>query len=78
MRTVRPATMGIAVIPHCAAGRLEAWRPIVEDGHPLAWIGIDEQTLVIGRPGETWSVAGRGRVHVVPVGAICGVSRKSH
>ena len=60
---------GIAVIPHFAAGRLEAWRPIVEDGRPLAWIGIDEQTLVIGRPGESWSVAGRGRVHVVPLGA---------
>ena len=60
---------GVAVIPHFVAGRLDAWRSIVEDGRPLAWIGIDEQTLVIGRPGETWSVAGRGRVHLVPVGA---------
>lgn len=60
---------GIAVIPHFVGGRLEAWRSVVEDGRPLAWIGIDEQTVVIGRPGETWSVAGRGRVHLVPVGA---------
>ena len=60
---------GTAVIPHFVAGRLDAWRPVVEDGRPLAWIGIDEQTLVIGRPGATWAVAGRGRVHLVPVGA---------
>ncbi|HEY4189161.1 MAG TPA: Type 1 glutamine amidotransferase-like domain-containing protein [Candidatus Limnocylindrales bacterium] len=61
---------GVAVIPHFVAGRLDAWRPVVEAGRPLAWIGIDEQTLVMGRPGETWSVAGRGRIHVVPVGAL--------
>ena len=60
----------MAVIPHFAPDRVAAWRQVVEDGARLAWIGIDEQTLVIGRPGETWKVAGRGRVHVVPLGAL--------
>ena len=34
---------GVAVIPHFVAGRLDAWRSIVEDGRPLAWIGVDER-----------------------------------
>ena len=46
------------------------WRRAVEDGAPLRWIGLDEQTLVIGRPGERWTVAGRGRAHVIPPGAL--------
>jgi hypothetical protein len=35
------------------------------DGSPVSWLGIDEQTLVIGRPGGSWRVAGRGRAHVL-------------
>jgi cyanophycinase-like exopeptidase len=62
-----PAT---AVIPHFAPNRVAAWRSAVEDGVPLRWIGIDEQTVAIGRPGERWTVAGRGRVHLVPPGAL--------
>ncbi|MEO5965007.1 MAG: Type 1 glutamine amidotransferase-like domain-containing protein [Candidatus Limnocylindrales bacterium] len=60
---------GFAVLPHYAPGRLAAWRTGIEtaDGaRPLAWLGIDEQTLVIGRPGGEWRVAGRGRGHVIP------------
>ncbi len=59
-----------AVIPHFAPDRVTAWRRVVEDGTALTWIGIDEQTVVIGRPGETWTVAGRGRLHLVPAGAL--------
>ena len=51
---------GTAVIPHFAPGRVAEWRRAVEDGTPLRWIGLDEQTLVIGRPGGSWTVAGRG------------------
>jgi hypothetical protein len=42
----------------------------VEDGTPLRWIGLDEQTLVIGRPGGSWTVAGRGRAHLIPPGSL--------
>jgi cyanophycinase len=67
---------GIAVLPHFAAERLEAWRAAVDGTMDraigvrplLTWLGLDEQTLVIGRPGDTWTVAGRGRAHVVPTG----------
>ena len=61
---------GAAVIPHFAPDRVAAWRRVVEEGVALTWIGLDEQTLVIGRPGETWTVAGRGRLHLVPAGAL--------
>jgi cyanophycinase-like exopeptidase len=70
---------GIAVLPHFAPERLAAWRAAVDgagDGardvgveRALAWLGLDEQTLVIGRPGGAWTVAGRGRAYLVPVGA---------
>jgi cyanophycinase-like exopeptidase len=58
---------GYAVLPHFAPGRLRGWRSAVEGdgGAAVAWLGIDEQTLVIGRPGGSWRVAGRGRVHVL-------------
>ncbi len=67
---------GIAVLPHYAPGRLDAWRATVDvsgTGGPqetgaLAWLGLDEQTLVIGRPGGSWTVAGRGRAHLAPAG----------
>ena len=58
---------GYAVLPHYAPGRLRGWRSVV-DGHgapPVSWLGIDEQTLVIGRPGGPRRIAGRGRVHVL-------------
>jgi cyanophycinase-like exopeptidase len=69
---------GISVLPHFAPERLGAWRAAVDgDGgrgigaaRALAWLGLDEQTLVIGRPGGTWTVAGRGRAYLVPVGAM--------
>ena len=58
---------GYAVLPHYAPGRLRGWRSVVDvDGAPpVSWLGIDEQTLVIGRPGGPWLVAGRGRVRVL-------------
>jgi cyanophycinase-like exopeptidase len=58
---------GYAVLPHFAPGRLQAWRSALEarGGPPVSWLGIDEQTLVLGRPGGRWRVAGRGRVHVL-------------
>lgn len=57
-----------AVLPHYDAARLASWRRAVEWRRPLTWIGLDEQTLVIGRPGEPWTVAGRGRAHVLAPG----------
>jgi cyanophycinase len=66
---------GIAVLPHFAPGRLGRWREAVEAGDaPLTWLGLDEQTLVLGRPGGDWTVAGRGRAHVVPPGSDEGPS----
>jgi len=59
---------GIAVLPHFAPGRIGRWRGAVEaGGAPLTWLGLDEQTLVLGRPGGDWIVAGRGRAHVIPL-----------
>jgi len=68
---------GIAVLPHYVPGRLDGWRAAVDgvdSGGPdeagaLAWLGLDEQTLVTGRPGSRWTVAGRGRAYLVPPGA---------
>ena len=60
---------GIAVLPHFDPGRLGAWRAAVDEGGALTWLGLDERTLVIGRPGGTWTVAGRGRAHLAPVRA---------
>ena len=61
---------GIAVLPHFDPGRATAWREVVDPAGRLAWLGLDERTLVIGRPGNTWTVAGAGRAHVIPPGAI--------
>jgi len=62
-----PAT---AVLPHFDARRLASWRRSVDPESRLAWVGLDEQTLVIGRPGEPWLVAGAGRARVFgPAGA---------
>ena len=58
---------GYAVLPHFAPGRLRGWQAAVANAGapPVSWLGLDEQTLVIGRPGGPWRVAGRGRVHVL-------------
>lgn len=53
---------GFAVLPHDGPGRLERWRQALSG---VAWLGIAEQTLAIGRPGGSWTVAGRGRVRVI-------------
>jgi cyanophycinase len=60
---------GVAVLPHYRPGRDAAWRRTVDPGGTLTWLGLDERTLVIGRPGEPWAVAGAGRAHVIPPGA---------
>jgi cyanophycinase-like exopeptidase len=61
---------GIAVVPHFSPARLGAWRAVVDEaGEPLVWLGLDERTMAIGRPGDVWTVAGRGRVHVARPGA---------
>jgi cyanophycinase-like exopeptidase len=58
---------GFAVLPHDGPGRLDRWRSAMSG---VAWLGIGEQTLVIGRPGGPWTVRGRGRVRVIaPDGA---------
>ena len=58
---------GFAILPHDGPGRLDRWRSAAPG---VAWLGIGEQTLVIGRPGSSWIVAGRGRVRVIaPDGA---------
>ena len=53
---------GYAVLPHDGPGRLERWRGAM-DG--VMWLAIAEQTLVLGRPGGTWTVAGRGGARVI-------------
>jgi hypothetical protein len=55
---------GVAVLPHFDATRLATWRGAVDPGGRLTWLGLDERTMVIGRPGEAWRVAGGGRAHV--------------
>jgi len=59
---------GYAVLPHFRPGRQAAWRSGDPRDARLWWLGLDEQTLVIGRPGGTWRVAGRGRAHVMHAG----------
>lgn len=67
---------GHAVVPHFVAARLVAWRRAFHGpaglDEPRAWLGLDERTLVIGRPGPggvDWRVVGPGRAHLVPAGA---------
>src|SRR5215218_6156771 len=57
---------GYAVLPHYAPGRLAGRRGSESEDPALSWLGLDEQTLVMGRPGGEWRVAGRGRAHVIP------------
>jgi len=58
-----------AVLPHFAPGRVREWRSIVDPDGTLAWIGLEERTMVIGRPGESWRVEGAGRAYLLPPGA---------
>jgi cyanophycinase len=60
---------GIAVLPHFDLRRAAAWRAAVDPDGLLTWLGLDERTLVIGRPGGSWTVHGAGRAHVIPPGA---------
>jgi cyanophycinase-like exopeptidase len=60
---------GCAVLPHFTLDRLPAWRQVVDGPAPLCWIGIDEQTLLLGEPGAAWRVAGRGSVRVFEPGS---------
>jgi cyanophycinase len=62
--------LGAAVLPHFAPGRARGWRSAVDPDGALAWIGLEERTLVIGRPGGgDWRVAGAGRAWLLPAGA---------
>lgn len=56
---------GFAVLPHDSPGRSAA-RDQGSGGRRVSWLGIEEQTLVIGRIGGAWRVAGRGRARVIP------------
>lgn len=60
---------GVAVLPHFDPGRLAMWQGAVDPERLLTWLGLDEQTLVIGRPGAEWRVAGRGRAYLAAAGA---------
>jgi cyanophycinase-like exopeptidase len=60
---------GLAVLPHFDPARAATWRRSVDPDGRLTWLGLDERTLVIGRPGGAWVVAGAGRAHVFPPGA---------
>ena len=69
---------GVAVVPHYSSARLEEMRRVVEVGEPLTWVGLDEQTLAIGRPGGEWAVAGPGRAYLVPPAAPGHVASAGH
>jgi hypothetical protein len=61
---------GAAVLPHFAPGRTRAWRGAVDPEGSLTWLGLEERTLVIGRPGGgAWWVAGAGRAWLLPAGS---------
>jgi cyanophycinase-like exopeptidase len=70
---------GIAVLPHFAPGRIARWRGTT--GGPddaITWLGLDERTMLIGRPGSAWQVAGAGRAHLVPPGADAPTATAGH
>jgi cyanophycinase len=56
---------GVAVLPHFDTARLATWRRVVDPDGDLAWLGLDERTLAIGRPGGPWRVAGAGQARVI-------------
>jgi cyanophycinase len=61
---------GAAVLPHFKPGRARGWRATVDPGGSLTWIGLEERTLVIGRPGSgAWRVAGAGRAWLLRPGS---------
>ena len=60
---------GAAVLPHFAPGRARTWRASVDPDGSLTWVGLEERTLVIGRPGDgAWQVAGAGRAWLLQPG----------
>ncbi len=60
---------GVAVLPHFAPGRSRGWRSTVDPDGRLAWVGLEERTMIIGRPGGDWRVVGTGRAWLLPPGA---------
>jgi cyanophycinase-like exopeptidase len=60
---------GVAVLPHFAPGRARGWRSAVDPAGGLAWVGLEERTAVIGRPGGAWRIAGAGRAYLLPPGS---------
>ncbi len=69
---------GAAVLPHFAPGRVRGWRSTVDPTRELTWVGLEERTLVIGRPGGTWRVAGAGRAYLIPPRAAEPAADASH
>jgi cyanophycinase-like exopeptidase len=51
---------GMAVVPHLEPSRARAWRAAVDPRDELAWLGLGERTLAIGRAGGPWRIAGPG------------------
>ena len=60
---------GVAVLPHFVPGRSRGWRTSVDPEGRLAWAGLEERTMIVGRPGGDWRVAGTGRAFLLPPGA---------
>ncbi len=63
---------GIAVLPHfdrwTDAGTMLTEHAARSLPTGLSLVGIDEDTVVTGSPGGDWTVAGRGRVHLLGSG----------
>ena len=59
---------GVAVLPHFSPGRSRGWRTTVDPEGRLAWVGLEERTMILGRPGGDWLVAGKGRAYLLPPG----------
>ncbi len=64
-----------AVLPHFDPARLASWRLRVDPGSRLTWLGLDEQTLVMGRLGQPWVVAGAGQARLVGPGGSMTAAR---
>lgn len=63
----------VAVLPHfdrwTDAGTMLTEHAAGTLPNGLQLVGVDEDTVLVGRPGEEWTVAGRGRVHLLGQGA---------
>jgi cyanophycinase-like exopeptidase len=60
---------GVAVLPHFSPGRSRGWRASVDPAGRLTWVGLEERTMILGRPGGDWRVAGTGRAWLLPPGS---------